>query len=169
MVGGGGVPHAVADHVGDREPAAWMVAVSDAPRHPGGRPSKYEDRFCAEVEAGLSDGLSLDACAGLIGVARSTIYEWLEAHPEFSDAVKAGQAKSVLFWERKLLRVAEKGGGPGTATAVIFGLKNRAPQAWRDKVDHEHSTPPGAPLQHAVTHGVTDDLAAVVRSVREEF
>lgn len=120
--------------------------TEEAEKRPVGRPTKYEGRFCDEVEAALAEGHSLEGVAGKIGVARSTIYEWVETHPEFSDAVKVGQSKSVLWWEERLRKVAEKGGGPGTATAVIFGLKNRAPDAWRDISRTEHTGKDGEPL-----------------------
>lgn len=113
---------------------------AEAPaKHPGGRPSKYDPAFCEVVEESLAKGLSLEACAGVIGIARDTIYDWRAKHPEFSDAVRVGQAKSILFWEQRLLKVAQSGGGPGTTTAIIFGLKNRAPEAWRDKQEIEHT------------------------------
>ena len=69
---------------------------------PGGRPSKYDPTFCeVMISAMETEGLSLGAVAGLIGVSRDTIYEWATVHPEFSYAKKVGEAKAQLFWERK--------------------------------------------------------------------
>jgi transposase len=100
-----------------------------------GRPTKYDPAFCERVINLMSEGLSLGACAGEIGVSRSTAELWEKEHPEFSGAVKVGRAKAQLYWERALQRVAQRGGGPGTATAVIFGLKNRSPDDWREKTE----------------------------------
>ena len=86
----------------------------------------------------MEKGHSIGALAGELGVARSTIFKWMEDHSEFSDAVKKGQAKSARFWEEKLLNAAS-GTADGNVVSIIFGLKNRAHEDWRDKTETEHS------------------------------
>jgi len=98
-----------------------------------GRPTKYEPRFCAEVIDYMGQGFSMTAFAGNISVARSTINEWMRTNPEFSEAIKIGQAKRTAFLERGLL---EGDCGP-RITARIFALKNAAPEEWRDRQHHE--------------------------------
>lgn len=78
-------------------------------------------------------GLSLTAFAGCIGVARSTINEWIDNHAEFSEAVKIGQAKRTLILEQQLLSSEQ---GP-RVTARIFALKNAAPDEWKDKTEQD--------------------------------
>lgn len=87
----------------------------------------------------MGKGFSLTAFAGQIGVARSSINEWIDNFPEFSEAVSRAKAKRLLHWEQAAHRVAEKGGGPGTATIIVFGLKNMGGDEWRDKQEVEHS------------------------------
>ena len=53
-----------------------------------------------------------------------TVYVWTHKHPEFADAVKRAQAKSALWWEPRILDLAQN--DQGNAKAVIFGLKSRA-------------------------------------------
>ncbi len=108
-------------------------------KHPGGRPTKYEPRFCEEVEDLMAQGYSLGAFAGHVGVARSTINEWIDNHPEFSEAVSRAKAKRLLMWEGIGLKVAQYGGSGGQATMTIFGLKNMGEDEWRDKQEFEHS------------------------------
>lgn len=103
-----------------------------------GRPSKYDPAFCDEAREFLKDGYSVAAFAGKIGVAVSTVNLWITQHPEFSDAVKAGQAAATLWWEQRARGIAS-GAEEGNPTLVIFGLKNRAPEQWRDKTETEHS------------------------------
>jgi hypothetical protein len=86
------------------------------------------------VIAAMSDGLSLSAFAGLIGQGRDTVYKWIRAHSEFSDAVSRARAARVLWLERKLLR-SRKG---AETTAAIFALKNADPTEWRDVKHSEH-------------------------------
>jgi transposase-like protein len=111
--------------------------MSDAPKHPGGRPTDYDTEYCDKAETFLADGYSVAALAGFLGVAKSTIYEWIDRHPEFSDSVKRGQAGAVYWWEKANRNLAMT--GEGNATACVFGLKNRASDEWRDKVETEHS------------------------------
>lgn len=100
-----------------------------------GRPSKYSPAYCNEVVECLAEGHSVTGFAGLIGVTRSTIYKWVEDHPDFAEAMKIGQAKAVYFWEKNLISVAQK--GVGNAACSIFGVKNRAPEDWADKIQTE--------------------------------
>jgi transposase len=109
--------------------------TASAEPNPVGRPSKYDPRYCDEVIELMSTGLSLTAFAGSILVARSTINEWMGAHPEFSEAVKIGQTARTLRLEQDLLSGTE---GP-RITSRIFALKNAAPDEWRDKVETQHS------------------------------
>lgn len=106
-------------------------------KHPGGRPSKYDPAFCEEAITFLSEGYSIAALAGHLGVAVSTVKLWVQEHPEFSDAVKRGQAGAVYWWETANRNLAIT--GDGNATACVFGLKNRASDEWRDKIETEHS------------------------------
>lgn len=80
-------------------------------------------------------GYSLTAFAGGIEVARSTINEWMEQFPEFSEAVKKHSAIRTRHLEGGLLEAPD---GP-KVTSRIFALKNAAPDEWRDKHEVEHS------------------------------
>ena len=95
----------------------------------GGRPTKYDPKYCEEVVEYSKTGKSLTAFAGHIRVARSTINEWMENHEEFSEAVKISKAVRTDLLEDQLLTASE---GP-RVTARIFALKNAAPEEWKDK------------------------------------
>ena len=88
------------------------------------------------VEA-MAGGLSLTGFAGMICVAKSTVYEWMTRHSEFSNAVSRARATRVLWWEQKLQR-SRKG---AETTASIFALRNADPTEWRDikSVQHDHN------------------------------
>jgi hypothetical protein len=114
-----------------RVPAHWRD-----PNYTTGRPSDYRPEYCDLVtEKARELGLSLTAFAGVIGVAQSTIYEWIKVHSEFSEACSRAQSARVLWWELKLGR-SRKG---AEVTASIFALKNAAPTEWRDVRHTEHS------------------------------
>lgn len=100
--------------------------------HPKGRRrARYEPEMGDAVVDGMAQGLSILAVAGILRVGRSTIYEWIDRHPEFAEAVELGQSLRCLFWEQKLRGAAS---GP-EVTSCIFTLKNAAPEEWRDRVD----------------------------------
>lgn len=84
----------------------------------------------------MKDGYSVAALAGHIGVAVSTVKLWVNEHPEFSDAVKIGQASAVLWWEARARDIALGNEDAGNPTITIFGLKNRASEEWRDMTEN---------------------------------
>ncbi|MCR5876944.1 DNA-packaging protein [Phenylobacterium sp. J367] len=112
-----------------------------------GRPTKYDPSYCEGVKEFMGQGYSLTAYAGEIGVARSSINEWMAAHPDFSEAVKVGQAKRTAILERGLL---DGDSGP-KVTARIFALKNAAPEEWKDKIAHVGGDDADAPIKSELT------------------
>jgi hypothetical protein len=112
-----------------------------------GRPTKYDPSLCEAIVAFCAEGYSITAFAGSIGVARSTIQEWEGTYPEFSVAVKSAKAASAYWWETRGRKVAERGGGPGTATMIIFSLKNMAPDDFADRQNLELTGKDGGAIQ----------------------
>ena len=130
---------------------------------PAGRPTKYDPAMVDKVVPFLSQGYSLMGLAGHLGIALDTLYRWQKDYPEFSEAIKAGQTASGLWWEELARRNAAT--GEGNATLCVFGLKNRCRQEWADvrQLDHTSSdrsmSPQAAPdaVLEAVALGKTPD------------
>jgi hypothetical protein len=59
-----------------------------------GRPSKYQPSYCDLVIEHMADGASLTSFAAEIGVSRATINVWMDAEPEFLEAVKKGKSET---------------------------------------------------------------------------
>ena len=98
-------------------------------KHPhSGRPTTYRPEYCEAVIEYMGKGKSLTSFAGSLKQSAKTVYEWIERHPEFADAVEVARAARLVPWEDKLL-VSEKG---GEVAATIFALKNSAPDEWRE-------------------------------------
>jgi hypothetical protein len=55
-----------------------------------------------------------------------------------ADGDQPAKAKRALWWEQRAIHVAQYSGPSGRATMVIFGLKNLAPEDYRDKSELEH-------------------------------
>jgi hypothetical protein len=113
---------------------------------PAGRPTKYDPAYCEQVIDHMRDGASLTSFAAEIGVSRASINVWMQANPEFLEAVEVAKAKCAAWWESVGRKLAENGGG--NATLVVFGLKNMSAHDWCEK--------------HEVQHGATDTFAEAI-------
>ncbi len=124
------------------------------------RKSKYETSIRHKlilVEGWARNGLTDDQIAKNLGIHPSTLYDYKNKYPKFSESLKKGKEvidfevenallKSALGYEYKEQTVTRDGDivtikkqqAPNT-TAQIFWLKNRKPKDWRDKQDMELS------------------------------
>jgi hypothetical protein len=101
------------------------------------------------LAAHFKDGYSFESFGGVVGASKQTLYNWCDAHPEFLDAKKTYETASQLEWEKRLRSLSTT--GEGNATAIIFGLKNRAADSWRDVKAQEITGRDGGPLETKVT------------------
>jgi len=129
---------------------------------------KYEYWLTPEglllIEAWARDGLTDEQIAHNMGVAYSTLRTWRDKYSALSAALKRGKEvvdiqvenallKRALGYEYKEVKTEEYQGKDGPVknvtttikevvpdtTAQIFWLKNRKPDAWRDKQNVELS------------------------------
>lgn len=112
------------------------------------RPSDYDPAYCEQLIERSGEGLSLTAFASEIGVARSTINEWMRVHPEFSEAVNQAKAKALAWWEQQGRKIVKDGGSSAQATLAIFGMKNMGGEDWRDVKSTELTGRDGGPIEH---------------------
>lgn len=145
-----------------------LAQIIDKPKLPVGRPSLYRPEYCQAVIEDMQEGYSLSAFAGLIGVCKATLNLWMGQFPEFLDAVSKGKAARLRKWESSGLRVAEKGGAPGTATMIVFGLKNMGGDEWSDKqhIESTISNPDGTPIALPT---VTIHLISAPKKLEDSF
>lgn len=118
--------------------APFPQTTLPAHQRPGrGRPSEYKPEYCEAVQDYMAQGYSLTAFAGNIRKSRQAVYEWINQHSEFGDAVSRARSARVAALETKLLR-SRKG---AETSAAIFALRNADPMEWRDirQVQHDHS------------------------------
>ena len=102
-----------------------------------GRPTKYRPEMCQKIIDAMEKGLSKEAAATEIGICEASFYLWQKENKEFSEAVKEGEKRSQLFWEKVGIK-GMVGKIPGfNATTWIFNMKNR--QGWKDRQETEHT------------------------------
>lgn len=135
---------------------------------PGGRPTKYKEEYNELVYKLSLLGATDREMADIIGVGEKTLNNWKEAHPEFLQSLKEGKQSAdanvasrlyqrAMGYEHPEDKIFNDNGlplivptikhYPPDPTAAIFWLKNRQPQKWRDRKEHELSGPGGGPIQ----------------------
>lgn len=138
-----------------------------------GRPTKYKPEYDNMAYLHCRKAGAKDSDLGeLFGVAEQTINNWKNDHPSFLESLKKGKdefdtdsVENALLNRALGCKVKEtriSGGGdddqapaavetvkelPPDPTACIFWLKNRNPERWRDKVEHDHDLTEVAPIK----------------------
>jgi hypothetical protein len=142
-----------------------------------GRPSPYKEQYCDQVEKLCKLGATDKDIADFFEVNEDTIYEWKKVHPKFSESIKAGKTladltvsdslfkratgyeheEDVIFNDKGVpLIVPTKKRYPPDTTAMIFWLKNRQPEKWRDRKDID-MTSKGESIKPVIIDLTNDD------------
>lgn len=82
------------------------------------------------LEGWARDGLTNEQIAHNIGIGERTLYEWINKFPQVSQALKKGKEVIDYIIENDLFKKAHE---EKNLLAMIFWLKNRRPDKWRDK------------------------------------
>lgn len=81
------------------------------------------------IEGWARDGLSQKQIADNLGIGLTTLKDYRKKSPTISTALKKGREVSDYHVENALYQSAIN----GNVTAMIFWLKNRKPNEWKDK------------------------------------
>jgi hypothetical protein len=130
------------------------------------RPTKYKPEFVEQARELCEQGATDREVAHALGFSETSLYEYQNKYPEFAQALKVSKAVADDRVERSLYRravgysfdavkiVKNKGEEavhipyvehvPPDTTAMIFWLKNRRKEQWRDR--HELTGSDGSPL-----------------------
>lgn len=146
------------------------------------RQSSFKPEYVAQVKKLAAIGLTDIEIADVFGVSDRTLYRWKSEFADFAKAMKLGKkgpddrVAASLFqravgYEIKVEKVFQHNGTvvraesvehiPGSVTAAIFWLKNRA--GWKDVSRQELTGPAGAPIEttnRSVTTSTTDPIEA---------
>lgn len=139
------VPSWVISHWQRKFPEFGLACMA-AREVPGAKHFKYNPMYCDMVIKERSQGKTLDACAGKIGVSRKTIRYWYEHIPEFADAVDIAESKAQEFWEN--VGVLAANGKIKNFQSKVWDLVMRSQFDWNPKseIKHEMSGPNGSPI-----------------------
>jgi len=122
--------------------------------------SKYEKDFPERVKAMAETGMIEKDMAANLGISVPTFEQYKKKYVKFSKSLKDGKkvpddmVESALFrramgYEHPDVHISNYQGVititdivkhyPPDATSMIFWLKNRRPETWREKTEIEHS------------------------------
>lgn len=125
-----------------------------------GRPPKYQDSFAVQARKLGNLGATNVDLADFFGVSIRTVDRWLVEHEDFCRAVNEARqfadqnverrlyeratgytfdSEKVMAVKGEVVRVPTREHVPPDVTAMIFWLKNRKPEQWREKQLVEHS------------------------------
>lgn len=110
----------------------------------GGRPRfEITPEVCKKAESLAAQGLAEYQIAAVLGISQETLIKKKQGYSEFSDAIKNGKAKGIAKVTNKLFEKANDGDN----VAMIFYLKNRDPENWKDRQDVNHGGQKDNPLE----------------------
>ena len=78
----------------------------------------------------LSDGLSIAAACSAAGIGRTMFFEWRRDDPEFAEQCEAAIEQGT----DKLEDIARQRAAEGSDTLLIFLLKGRRPDKYRENI-----------------------------------
>ncbi len=111
---------------------------------------KYKKEFCEMLVKHMSQGYSFASFPAVIGVCRTTLYEWEKNRPAFKKAKKQGEAAALKMFERILTakisgqKIDNFDPKKSDTACLIFALKTRFHRQYGEKQKLEHSSPDGS-------------------------
>lgn len=138
-----------------------MGKNKESTANPVGRPTKFKDEYCEQVEKLCKLGATDKEIADFFGIAESTLNNWKIAEPKFVESLKKGKMvadmevanslhKRATGYDQEIVKVFQFQGepvivpviervAPDTGAAMAW-LKNRRPKEWRDKQEIQQET-----------------------------
>ncbi|MDU9141234.1 terminase [Klebsiella aerogenes] len=139
------------------------------------RPTKYQEAHAEQARKLCLLGYTDAELADFFEVSEATINNWKLEHPEFLESIKKGKAVAdgdvasnlyhrAMGYTAKEKREEKTAEGfkevdaekhiPGDVTAMIFWLKNRQKDKWREKQDVNHTSDDGSMTPKAPVYNV---------------
>jgi len=152
----------------------------DDPVDQVGRPSSYKTEFAEQARKLCELGATDIEIADFFEVSDRTVYRWQLKYPEFCQALKAGkeaaddrverslyhkatgytfESEKIFQFQGEIVRAQTREHVPPDTVSMIFWLKNRRPELWRDKTEQV--------IRHEIHQMSDDDLARIAATGSE--
>jgi hypothetical protein len=89
--------------------------------------------MCEKVIEYGKQGMSKTEMAVNLGVRKETLYNWMDKHEEFFNAIKAAEDAAETWYAKAFRTMALGGYDKPNATALIFQAKNQLPNVYKDR------------------------------------
>jgi hypothetical protein len=115
---------------------------------PVGRPSLYDPAYCEEAISLGKIGKSTEAIGAILGVGTATLYRWMDAHPEFREAISVAKDMELHWWEDQAMAYMVENRESDKLNASIWArsMAARFPKKYRESTKTEITGADGAPL-----------------------
>lgn len=145
------------------------------PKHAGGRPSKLTEELALNIFMLGRKGLTDEEIAKVCFVDKDTIRRW-KKQPEFFGALKEAKdvadsiverslyerangyehpEEKIFFHLGRVVRVKTMKYYPPDPTSMIFFLKNRKPEVWRERIPE--------------LSNIADELGSALKQLRRHY
>lgn len=94
------------------------------------RRSKYTPDVVKRLTDAIRLGATYELACGYAGIGVSTFYDWLQAKPEFSEAIKEAEGGAAVGWLARIEQAAKD----GTWQAAAWKLERRYPEQYGRQV-----------------------------------
>lgn len=101
-----------------------------------GRKTKYTPDTVQRITEAIRLGATYELACGYAGIGVTTFHDWLNAKPEFSQAIKEAEGKGAIGWLAKI----EKAASEGTWQAAAWKLERRYPQQYGRQIQEHQGT-----------------------------
>lgn len=148
---------------------------------PAGRPTAYRPEYAQQVYKLCLLRATDVELADFFGVSERTLNTWKDKHPEFLQSITRGKVQADAEVAEKLReramgyshpeeKIFQSGGEiiraetirhyPPDTQAASLWLRNRQPDKWRDKQDHEVTGRDGGPIEQKITLDMSPEEAS---------
>lgn len=167
--------------------------MSDSTDRKVGRPTKFSEDMIETARKLAIIGATDLEIADILGIDVGTLYRWRNTKEEFCKALKTGKEESdervkrrlydralgYTTTEQNIVKIRNEAGQeeirivtidkhyPPDPTSMIFWLKNRQPNEWRDKQSTEHLGADGQPVDLPTRIEIVSPTSANVMQIEE--
>ncbi len=110
--------------------------------------STYKPEYCEAIIEHCEQGGSIASFAGVVGTARATLYNWMDANPEFKEAAEVARLKALALAEKAHWKLAIEG---GKTSGLEYRMGNLSNWEWRHKTSTEVTGKDDGPVDNTIT------------------
>ncbi len=108
----------------------------------------YDPAFCERVVEMGKQGLCVEEMALELGCERKSLYNWIEAHEEFKQAMEDARDCEFAYYMKRLRNAFDMPNVGGQATMMKLAMQMRFPERYRETTRVEHTGADGGAIKY---------------------